>query len=61
MGLQKKNSKKTQRLTHLWPKARSSFFSEWTVVTEWLRPRQWSPAILDYMKNVMSNISTCLA
>ena len=22
---------------------------------------QWSPAILDYMKNVKSNISTCLA
>ena len=22
---------------------------------------QWSPAILDYMKNVMSNISMCLA
>ena len=31
-GIAEKNSKKTQRLTHLWPKARSSFFSEWTVV-----------------------------
>ena len=30
-GIAEKNSKKTQRLTHLWPKARSSFFSEWTV------------------------------
>ena len=29
-GIAEKNSKKTQRLTHLWPKARSSFFSEWT-------------------------------
>ena len=30
-GIAEKNSKKTQRLTHLWPKARSSFISEWTV------------------------------
>ena len=29
----RKNSKKTQRLTHLWPKARSPSFSEWTVAT----------------------------
>ena len=31
-GIAENNSKKTQGLTHLWPKARSSFFSEWTVV-----------------------------
>ena len=31
-GIAEKNSKKTQHLTHLWPKARSSFISEWTVV-----------------------------
>ena len=30
-GIAEKNSKKTQRLTHFWPKARSSFFSELTV------------------------------
>ena len=30
-GLQKKILKKTQSLTHLWPKARSPSFSEWTV------------------------------
>ena len=35
-GIAEKNSKKTQRLTHLWPKARSSFFSEWTVVSRFL-------------------------
>ena len=36
----------------------------YTVLTEIYRmaqTTQWSPAILDFMKNVMSNISTCLA
>ena len=33
-GIAEKNSKKSQRLTHLWAKARSSFFSEWKEVQE---------------------------
>ena len=30
-GLPIKNKTKTQNLTHFWPEARISFFSEWTV------------------------------
>ena len=44
-GIAEKNSKKTQRLTHLWPKARSSFFSEWTVVIDFILLRSSFEAI----------------